>query len=75
MALPLPFNHGLPVGYDMSGNITGETMIEARNVFAGPGRNSHQWIYTPFFHWWEAVMVYGRKRLVLCWGQTGTYDT
>jgi hypothetical protein len=50
MALPLPFNHGLPVSYAMSGKITGETMIKAWNVFAGPGENSHQWINCPFFH-------------------------
>jgi hypothetical protein len=42
MALPLPFNHGLPVGYVTSRKITGETMIEARNVFAGPEENFHQ---------------------------------
>jgi hypothetical protein len=42
MALSLPFKHGLPVGYAMSGKITGETMIEAWNVFVGPGENSHQ---------------------------------
>jgi hypothetical protein len=75
MALPLPFNHGLPVGYATSRKITGGTMIEAWNVFAGPGKNSHQWTGTPFFHLCAAVMKYGRKRLALCWGQTGTYDT
>jgi hypothetical protein len=47
IALPCPFNHSLPVGYDMSGKITGEAMIEAWKVFAGPGENSHQWIETP----------------------------
>jgi hypothetical protein len=33
MALPLPLNHGLPIGYIISGKITGENMIEAWNVF------------------------------------------
>jgi hypothetical protein len=75
MALPLLFNHGLPVGYAMSGNITGETMIKAWNVLAGPGENYHQWIDTPFFHRWAAVMTDGGKRFTLCWGKTGTYDT
>jgi hypothetical protein len=74
MALPLPFNQGIPDGYAMSGKITAETMIEGWNVFAGPGENSHQWIDTPFFHRWEAVMTDGGKWLALCWGQTGTYN-
>jgi hypothetical protein len=27
-----------------------EKMIDVRNVFAGAGENSHQWINTPFSH-------------------------
>jgi hypothetical protein len=42
MALPLPFNHGLPVGYAISGKITGDKMIEAWNVLTGAGENSPQ---------------------------------
>jgi hypothetical protein len=69
MALPLPFNHGLPVGYAMSINITGKNMIEEWNVFAGPGKKSHQWIDTPFFHRWESEMADGGKRCALFWGE------
>jgi hypothetical protein len=72
MDLPLPFNHGIPVGYATSGNIMGEMMIEACNVFAGLDENTHKWMDTSFFHRWAAVMADGRKRLALCWGQTGT---
>jgi hypothetical protein len=61
MVLPLPFNHGLPVGYAISGKITGEKMIEAWNVFAGAGGNSHQWIDTPLFHGWGEVARSGEK--------------
>jgi hypothetical protein len=71
MDLPLPFNHCLPVGYAISGKITGEKMIEAWNVFAGAGENSHQWIDTPFFHHWAED---GGNQMALCWGQAGTYD-
>jgi hypothetical protein len=49
MAMPLPFNHGLPVGYIIIGKATGAQAIEAWNVFAGEGENSHQWLGTPFF--------------------------
>jgi hypothetical protein len=68
MALSLPFNHGLADSFAMSRKIMGDTMIEAWNVFAGPGENSHQWIDTPFFHRWAAVMDDSRKRIALCWG-------
>jgi hypothetical protein len=37
IALLLPFNHGPPAGYAMIRKITGETTIEAWNVFAVPG--------------------------------------
>jgi hypothetical protein len=72
MDLPLPFKHGLSVGYVISSKIMGETMIEAWNVFTGAGENSHQWIYTPFFHRWANVMADGGKKMALCWGQAGT---
>jgi hypothetical protein len=74
MALPLPFNHGLPISYTTSGNTTGENMIEAWNAFTGAGENSHQWIDTPFFHRWADVMADDGKKMALCWGQAGTYD-
>jgi hypothetical protein len=75
MALPLSFNHGLSVGYATSGKITEEKMIEAWNVFAGAGENLHKWIVTPFFHRWAELMADSGKKLALCWGQSGTYDT
>jgi hypothetical protein len=75
MALPRPFNQGLPVGYAMSGNITREKMIEAWNVFAGAGKKLHQWIDTPFFHRWDEVMANSGKKLALCWVQPRTYNT
>jgi hypothetical protein len=75
MVVPLPFNHGLPVGYATSEKITGEKLIERWNIFAGAGENSHQWIDTPFFHRWDEVMANGGKKLALCWGQSGTNNT
>jgi hypothetical protein len=75
MDLPLPFNHGPTVGYAIIGKITGEKMIEAWKVFTGAGENSHQWINTSFFHRWADVMTDGGKKMALCWGQAGTYDT
>jgi hypothetical protein len=62
VALPLPFNHGLTVGYAINRKITGAQLIEAWNVFTGVGENSHQWIDTPFFHRWAEVMALGEKR-------------
>jgi hypothetical protein len=75
MVLPLPFNHGLSVGYAISGKITGEKMIEAWNIFTGAGENSHQWIDTPFPYRWEDVMSDGGKKMALCWGQAGKNNT
>jgi hypothetical protein len=71
MALPLPFNHFLPVGYTINGKVTGAHVIESWHLFAGEGENSHQWIDTPFFHRWADVMSLGGKRMDLCWGQMG----
>jgi hypothetical protein len=59
----------------MSVKITGEAMIKAWKVFAGPGEDYHQWIKTPFFYRWAAGMADGRKRLALCGGQSSTNDT
>jgi hypothetical protein len=59
MDLPLPFNHGLPIGYAISGNITGEKMIKAWNLFVGAGENTHQWIDTTFFYRWAEVVDWG----------------
>jgi hypothetical protein len=42
--------------------------IEAWNVFTGAGEDS------PFFHRWADVMADGSKKMVLCWGQAGTYS-
>jgi hypothetical protein len=61
VALPLPYNHGLPVGYAISGKTTGTKAIEAWNVFAGEGENLHQCIDTPFPHRWEEVISLGGK--------------
>jgi hypothetical protein len=72
MDLNLPFIRDLPVGYAIIGKITGETMVEAWNVFAGAGENSHQWIDTPFYHRCAEVMADGGKQMTLCWGQVGT---
>jgi hypothetical protein len=59
--LPMAFNHGLSVGYAISGKTTGAQAIEAWNVFTGEGENLHQWIDTPFFHRWAEVMSLGEK--------------
>jgi hypothetical protein len=74
MVLSLPFNHGLTVRYAISGRATGTYTIEAWNVFAGEGENSHQWIDTPFPHWWAEFMSLGGKQMALYWGKHGTYD-
>jgi hypothetical protein len=74
MAIPLPFNHGLPVGYAISGKATAAHAIKAWSVFAGEGDNSHEWLDTPFFHTWAKMMSSGGKNIALCWGQSNTYN-
>jgi hypothetical protein len=73
MVLPLPFNHSLSVGYTISGKVAGAQAIKSWNIFNDEGENSHQWIDTPFFHWWAEVVSLGGKQMALCWGQHGTY--
>jgi hypothetical protein len=74
MALHLPFKHGLPVGYLISGKVTAVQAIKSWNVFAGEGDNSHERLDTPFFHRYTEVMSSGSKKTSLCWGQSTTYD-
>jgi hypothetical protein len=74
MALPLPFNHSLQVGYTISGKAIGAQVIDAWHVFAGKGKNLHQWINTLPPHRWAEVMSAGRKQIALWWGKYQTYD-
>jgi hypothetical protein len=74
MALPLPFNHGLPVGYAISGKTTGAQAIKMWNVFTGKGDTSNQWLDTHFFYQSVRVISADGKQATLCWGQSQTLD-
>jgi hypothetical protein len=39
MAFPIRFNYGSPVVYAISGNITGQKMVEAWNILTGSGED------------------------------------
>jgi hypothetical protein len=62
MALPLPFNHGMTVGYAISGKIVGEKVIEAWNVFTGAGENSTSGLTLPSSTEWQITWLMAAKR-------------